>query len=81
MEEMKAFDTKVYGAQVEMVKQMAAKMATMGIPFFGTKPELVRPKDDVAGPEDEKKKGTVSERELQELQRKMLELLEDLAKD
>jgi hypothetical protein len=42
-EELKTYNMKVYRAQLQMIKQMRGKLSTLGIPFFGTKPELVRP--------------------------------------
>jgi hypothetical protein len=64
-----------------MVKEMSAKLKNLGIPFFGTRSELVRkskgdhnPKDDADDPNSK----AVTEAQLVELQRKMLTLLEEL---
>ena len=77
---------KVYRAQTQMVKEMNAKMRSLGVPFFGTKTELVRiaGKDGTGGsgvdaPKDEKR--MIDEVELVELQRKMLAILEDLCRE
>jgi hypothetical protein len=86
--ELVAFDMKVYKAQSQMVAEMTARLRGHGIPFFGTKAELVRVKgkakekageDGSHAPKDENR--TVDEADLVELQRKMLALLEDLCRD
>jgi hypothetical protein len=86
--ELAGFDMKVYRAQVQMVREMTAKFRNLGIPFFGTKTELVRVKGDSsdkaeAGGSQASKDGNrmIDESELVELQRKMLALLEDLCSD
>jgi Protein of unknown function (DUF2458) len=67
---------KVYRAQVQMVKEMSAKLKSFGVPFFGTKNDLVqRPGEAVV----EGKK--ITEAELVELQRKMIVMLEDLCNE
>ncbi|KAK6613720.1 hypothetical protein H4I96_00041 [Botrytis cinerea] len=40
--ELETFDMKVYKAQTQMVREMNGKLRNLGIPFFGTKSELVR---------------------------------------
>jgi hypothetical protein len=80
--ELETFDMKVYRAQIQMVREMNAKLRSLGVPFFGTKSELVRPAGkDAAGdgghaPKDAK--GMIDETDLVKLQRKMLAILEDL---
>jgi len=87
-EELKVFDGKVYRAQTQMVKEMSAKLKGLGVPFFGTKGELVRKK----GQEIEEDKGErkveggqegkmIDEGELVELQRRMIGILEDLCSE
>lgn len=82
-EELRTFDLKVYKAQHQMVKEMSVKLKSLGVPFFGTRTELVKkPCKDPAqsgnfdGAGDTKK--VITESELVDLQRKMLNLLEDL---
>jgi hypothetical protein len=77
---------KVYKAQLQMVKEMTAKLRSLGVPFFGIRSDLVRPigkeanaSSGTADPKDEK--GTIDEVELVRLQRKMLAILEDLCSD
>ncbi|KAJ5825916.1 hypothetical protein N7474_003054 [Penicillium riverlandense] len=68
------YDEKVYKASVQMAETMAAELRGMGIPFFG-KGLVVR--DEAVN--DDKAKLTASE--LHDLQRRMLELLQDLCKE
>lgn len=76
---------KVYKAQMQMTREMSAKLRNLGVPFFGTQTELVRPaiKDGVHGGGDskDKEKGVIDEIELVKLQRKMIAFLEDLCSD
>lgn len=92
--QLEVYDAKVYRAQHQMVKEFTVKLRNMGVPFFGTRMELVviPPKSGTATPEgdagqkngemkqvgDGKVEGKVTEKELVELQRKMLEILEGL---
>ena len=81
--ELDTFDMKVYRAQTQMVKEMMAALKRLGVPFFGTRRELVR----VPGKEGEGAggghggKGMIDEAELINLQRRMLSILEDLCND
>ncbi|POS88090.1 hypothetical protein EPUL_000334 [Erysiphe pulchra] len=74
--ELQTFDLKVYKAQMQMVREMNAKLRSLGVPFFGTRSDLVRP----AAKKAEKVKGVkeIDEVDLVKLQRRMLEFLEDL---
>jgi len=83
VEELKTFEMKVYRAQHQMVKEMSAKLKSLGVPFFGTKTELVRkpgtdptPIGGFGAPGETRK--LINEIELVELQRRMLNLLEEL---
>jgi hypothetical protein len=83
--ELETFDMKVYKAQTQMVKEMSTKLRSLGVPFFGTRVDLVRPAgkgssgtEESVGPEE---KGMIDEVELVRLQRKMLAILEDLCND
>lgn len=78
-EELRAFDGKVYRAQCQMVGEMGGKLQRLGIPFFGTRPELIRYDGGVDGAaDDEGMGGGITESELLEMQRRMLGILEDL---
>ncbi|KFY84594.1 hypothetical protein V500_09177 [Pseudogymnoascus sp. VKM F-4518 (FW-2643)] len=46
-EELRTFDGKVYRAQCQMVGEMGGKLQRLGVPFFGTRSELIR--DGVVG--------------------------------
>jgi len=76
--ELETFDMKVYRAQMQMVREMNTKLRSLGVPFFGTRSDLVRPVG-AEGPKDEK--GMIDEVDLVKLQRKMLAILEDLCND
>jgi hypothetical protein len=74
-EELRAFDGKVYRAQCQMVGEMGGKLRGLGVPFFGTRRELIRYEDADATKEGE---GGITEKGLLEMQRRMLGILEDL---
>lgn len=87
--QLEVYDAKVYRAQLQMVKEFTLQLRSMGVPFFGTRMEyVVLPDKSAEGtpveggekkPEEiQKVDGKVTEKELVELQRKMLELLESL---
>ena len=82
-QELETFDMKVYKAQMQMVREMTSKLRNMGVPFFGTRSDLVRPvgkePSDEGGGSDEK--AMIDEVDLVKLQRKMLAILEDLCKE
>lgn len=78
--ELHTFDLKVYKAQIQMVREMNTKLRGLGVPFFGTKTELVRPANKKSDqPLDGKE--MINEVDLVKLQRRMLEMLEDLCDD
>ncbi|CAG8977884.1 hypothetical protein HYALB_00001761 [Hymenoscyphus albidus] len=84
--ELETFDMKVYKAQMQMAKEMTSKLRNMGVPFFGTRTELIRPMSHAnTGRGDASKesggKALIDEIELVKLQRKMLGILEDLCSD
>ncbi|KFX86185.1 hypothetical protein V490_09184, partial [Pseudogymnoascus sp. VKM F-3557] len=80
-EELRTFDAKVYRAQCQMVVEMGGKLQRLGVPFFGTRPELIRYDGGVDGAADDRAEGDgkgITESELLEMQRRMLGILEDL---
>ncbi|KAI9837158.1 MAG: hypothetical protein M1837_003119 [Sclerophora amabilis] len=82
--ELILYDAKVYKASVEMVQAMNVKLNGLGVPFFGTKSQLIRKRKtalEVESCGDVALAGTVDEEELVNLQRKMVELLEDMCKE
>jgi hypothetical protein len=85
-EELRVFDGKVYRAQTQMVKEMSMKLKGLGVPFFGTKVELVRKRGEEDEKEEDKGNGKgevkkIDEGQLVELQRKMIVILEDLCSE
>jgi hypothetical protein len=79
--ELETFDMKVYKAQIQMVREMTAKLRNLGVPFFGTKSELIRKNGfgSAGGSKSPSEKDImIDEAELVKLQRKMLAILEDL---
>lgn len=83
-EQLKAYDRKVHKAQTEMFNAMSGQLKGLGVPFFGVKPELIAKGDEaavtVSGPASGSKT-RITEAELQKLQRRMIEYLEDMYKD
>jgi hypothetical protein len=80
--ELETFDMKVYRAQTQMVKEMMGVLRRVGVPFFGTRSELVRVAGkEAAGGDGKDGTGMIDEEDLVKLQRKMLMFLEDLCSD
>jgi hypothetical protein len=79
--ELETFDMKVYKAQTQMVKEMMAALRKLGVPFFGTKSDLVRVAGKEGGDDGKDGQGMIEEAELIKLQRRMLVILEDLCSD
>ncbi|KAI0999547.1 hypothetical protein K3495_g8650 [Podosphaera aphanis] len=75
--ELQTFDLKVYKAQMQMIREMNIKLRSLGVPFFGTRTDLIRPAGKEPDPTKDEK-GMIDEAELVQLQRRMLEMLEDL---
>ncbi len=76
---------KVYRAQMQMTREMSNNLRNLGVPFFGTRSDLVRPagREGTAPSADGPKDGKVmiDEAELVKLQRRMLTILEELCND
>ena len=79
--ELETFDMKVYKAQTQMVKEMMAALRKLGVPFFGTRSDLIRVASKEGGGSGKDGQGMIEEAELIELQRRMLVILEDLCSD
>lgn len=82
-DELRAFDGKVYRAQCQMVREMGGKLRGLGVPFFGTRGELIiyENSDAAMNAVEEGREGgrkMITEKELLEMQRRMLGILEDL---
>ena len=85
--ELADFDRKIYAAQVEIEGSMTAELKGLGVPFFGTEGDLVL-KDEAqiaqradGGGDRPKWSPVVTEAELLELRKRMIQHLEDLYRD
>ncbi|PLB54269.1 hypothetical protein P170DRAFT_442390 [Aspergillus steynii IBT 23096] len=77
--ELKRYDSKVYRASRQMAEAMAAELRGLQIPFFSIKPGLV---DSSSETNSHPLSGEILTREeLSGLQRRILELLQDLCKE
>ena len=77
--ELEAFDKKVYKGLMDMAADFDRQLRLMGIPFYAIKHDLVILE---AGKEKEgAQKGRLDKGELRELQKKMVQTLEDLFGD
>ncbi|KAJ9302253.1 hypothetical protein DTO271G3_1119 [Paecilomyces variotii] len=87
--ELNNYDAKVYKASADMAKALDSELRALGIPFFAVKHSLVKAEAEkaISGPSATRTKpegsgdGTLSREELSALQRRMLELLQDLCKE
>ncbi|KAI9881277.1 MAG: hypothetical protein M1830_005563 [Pleopsidium flavum] len=88
--ELRRYDMKVYKASIDMVKAMTAELTNLGVPFFGMKSDVLRTrqkKEVLSGYEGVDdliaigNKDKLGEDELMKLQKRMLELLEDLCRE
>lgn len=84
--ELSNYDAKVYKASAQMADALAAELRGLKIPFFALKQSLIA-ESSVSGTAqdkdvlDDRASSKVSKSELVALQRRMLELLEDLCKE
>lgn len=85
--ELATYEAKVYKASAQMADALAAELRGLKIPFFALRPSLIKESSSVSGtPQDknvldDRDSSKVSRSELMALQRRMLELLEDLCKE
>lgn len=73
--ELASYDRKVYGELMKMTAEYDKQLRAMGIPFYAIKHDLVILEQ---GLEKATTKGRIDRGELRELQRRMLQHLEDL---
>lgn len=84
--ELFVYDKKIHAAQSEMTRSMTLELKQLGVPFFGTQTNLVT-KEAFSAHEDgpivqrPKWSPTISSTEHADLQRRMLQYLEDMYKD
>ena len=69
--ELESYDKKVYAALGQMVMAMDKELTALSIPFFALRHDLVQDHSDASS-------GTVSKGEVSRMQKRMLELLQDL---
>ncbi|KAF2398300.1 hypothetical protein EJ06DRAFT_532049 [Trichodelitschia bisporula] len=74
--ELAHFDVKVYKASQRMVDVHTGELKRLGVPFFGIKPERV-----TKTPSNDPNDTRITEEQLLQLQRRMIEYLEDLYRD
>ncbi|KAI9757289.1 MAG: methylglyoxal reductase (NADPH-dependent) gre2 [Chaenotheca gracillima] len=82
--EITMHNAKVYRASHDMVKAMSTEFKNLGIPFFGTQTRLVEKGRALRDSEDQsyaRLDGRIYEDDLLKLQRKMVEMLEDLCRE
>lgn len=78
--ELKRYDVKVHRAQGKMVQAMSEELKDLGVPFFGLRQALVR-EDHEKPTGDKASDGRLVKKQVLELQRKMLNFLEELCKE
>ena len=83
--ELSAYDVKIYAAQAEMDRAMSFELKALGVPFFGTKQDLIRSEtledDDALMAKQPKWSPRITASELVQLKRQMVRYLEDMYKD
>ncbi|KAK1064106.1 hypothetical protein LTR33_012147 [Friedmanniomyces endolithicus] len=81
-DELADFDRKIYAAQVSMEAAMSGQLKGLGVPFFGTRSEMVVPDAEQDSSTVRSVSGlTITESELLALRRKIVGHLEDLYRD
>lgn len=76
--ELEVFDKKVYGALAQLVKDYDAQLRKLGVPFYAIKHDLVVDERVIGGAATSY---NLDKGELKEMQKKMLQILEDLLID
>lgn len=76
--ELEIFDKKVYGALMQLVRDYDGQLRKLGVPFYAIKYDLVLNKKSNSSATIT---GKLDKRELSDLQKKMLQILEDLLMD
>jgi hypothetical protein len=82
-EELTRFDKKVYQASEQMNRAHASELKRLGVPFFGVNSKFIIANDlqQTTAARDALSQATITESELLDLQKKMIQYLEDLYKD
>ena len=84
--ELAEFDRNIYMNQQEVEKRMTVELKALGVPFFGTSGDLIKPevyhKSEQNSSENKPKwSPLITEKQLLELRRKMIDHLETLYRD
>jgi hypothetical protein len=81
--ELEKFDLKVYNASKQMMIFHAAELKRLGVPFFGVNPSLIITNmlQQTNAARDPLSRALITQEELLDLQRKMIQYLEDMYKD
>lgn len=81
--ELLDFDEKIYRAQVKMNEAMSAELKSLGVPFFGTRPDCVKSTEPLQAPSDVRPKWSplITQTSLRALQSRMIIHLEDMYRD
>ncbi|KAF2431265.1 hypothetical protein EJ08DRAFT_660140 [Tothia fuscella] len=81
--ERDTFDKKVYKASLQMHNHHAVELKKLGVPFFGVNPNFIIATElqQTIAARDPLSKAMITQEELSNLQRKMVQYLEDLYKD
>jgi hypothetical protein len=87
-EEMSGYDQKVYRASKAMVESQSSSLKVLGVPFFGTRPYLILHDEEQKSASEmadsmtvDQHDGKITETQLLNLQRKMLNHLMELYGD
>jgi hypothetical protein len=74
---------KVYTASQQMHTFHDKELKRLGVPFFGVSPDLIIANElqQTAAERNPLSKATITQEELSQLQRKMIQYLEDMYKD
>jgi len=87
-EELANYEAKVYKASAQMADAMTAELRGLKIPFFVIQKSLIQESSELDSSEEPSAQGNgcegssqVTKAELASLQRRMLELLQDLCKE
>jgi hypothetical protein len=77
-DELQTCDLKIHKAMTKLATEIDKELRSMGVPFYAIKHELVIMEDHTNGGEQP---GKINKGELRDLQKRMLQLLEELFKE
>lgn len=81
--ELTRFDLKVYKASQQMARVHSLELKKVGVPFFGVNPKhiIANELQQTVAARDPMSQARITEAELVELQKKMVQFLEDMYRD